>query len=147
MRRSLTLAMATIFIAKPTRRTGGTVSDLPNVSPGEVGGIFAGTVAVLAALGKGIQWLFNWNDTRVASRSEKLQQWHDELTTREDRLEALQNELHAKIEQRLNAAERENRAFRQAFDLVVSALRQQDPQNPALIEAQNVLDLAFDHNL
>src|SRR3546814_430675 len=55
---------------------------------GGIGGIFAGTVAVLGLLGGGIRWMLNWKERREESRSAKLQAWHDELAAREKRLDA-----------------------------------------------------------
>ena len=55
----------------------------PGSAAGEAGGIIAGAVAVLYALGKGTAWLLNWKDARAQSRAAKLQLWHDELAKRE----------------------------------------------------------------
>lgn len=58
------------------------------LSAGEIGGIFAGLVALLAAIGKGAAWALNWNDARQNSRSAKLEAWHSELADREAKLDA-----------------------------------------------------------
>lgn len=71
------------------------------LSAGEIGGIFAGLVALLAALGKGVAWALNWNEARQNSRTAKLEAWHSELADREAKLDA-------EIAGRLERIEREH---------------------------------------
>ncbi|SMF70491.1 hypothetical protein [Allosphingosinicella indica] len=113
------------------------------LSAGEAGGIFAGVVALLALLGKGAQWLLNWNDARVSSRSAKLDAWHAELERREERLDAEQKAYQDRLESRLKKLEGENQALRLAFELVAVPLRAIDPGNPKLAQAEELLRSAF----
>ena len=62
---------------------GGDGLTMDNFSAGEVGGAFAGVVALLASLGGGLSWMLNWGDRRAALRDRKLQAWEDSLAARE----------------------------------------------------------------
>jgi uncharacterized protein HemX len=64
-------------------------------SAGEVGGVFAGAVALIVALGHGIRWWLGWTDRRAATRSAKLDAWQNQLDERETRIEAQQLEYWA----------------------------------------------------
>src|SRR5689334_713253 len=105
-------------------------------SAGEIGGIFAGIVAVLVALGHGIKWALGWSDARSNTRSAKLDAWELRLRQREDDFEQ-------KIESRMAILERENRAYRLALSHVIPALSQLDPNNPGLHLAEQALREAF----
>lgn len=119
------------------------VSDPGSPSPGEIGGIFAGVVALLAAIGGGLRFLFNWAERRASSRAAKLQDWHNELVKREGRLDEKQAEFEGRLEGTIAQLGRENRALRMAFQLVAAPLRQIDPGNPALVRAEQMLQAAF----
>lgn len=113
------------------------------VSAGEVGGIIAGGIAILAALGKGVQWLLGWFDKREVSRTVKLQKWHDELEAREQ-------DLNSRIDGRLSSLEKrdeqraaENLALRMVLAQVTGALKVKDPENPALKRAEQLLTASF----
>jgi len=110
---------------------------------GQLGGIFAGIVALLVALGKGAQWLLNWNDARQETRTAKLDRWQQELKEREARLDSEQAAYQQKIEQRLERLETENHALRLAFELVAAPLRALDPENDGLSKAEQLLTAAF----
>lgn len=105
-------------------------------SAGEVGGIFAGIVAVLVAIGHGIKWTINWNDARATSRAAKLD-------AREVRLRERETEFEEKIEARMAILERENRAYRLALSHVIPALSALDPGNASLHLAEEALRAAF----
>lgn len=120
------------------------------LSAGEIGGIFAGVVALLAALGKGAAWALNWNDARVNSRSAKLQKWHEELTEREARIDAQinarlntlessydrLNDAHALVLQRLDRS-------RMAYRVIAAELIEIAPHSAALVQAQMILTEPF----
>lgn len=108
-------------------------------SAGEAGGLFAGAVAGIAALGKGLGWLLNWKDARAHTRSLKLTAWHDELAAREAKLDLHQAQYQARIEARLVLLERENSAQRRAIELLTGVLRAADPGNPALDHAEQII--------
>lgn len=120
------------------------------LSAGEIGGIFAGLVALLAALGKAAAWLLNWNDARVNSRSAKLQRWHEELTERETRIDAQVNARLNTLEtsyERLNDAhsvvlQRLDRS-RMAYRVIAAELIEIAPHSAALVQAQMILTEPF----
>lgn len=115
----------------------------PGSAAGEAGGIIAGAVAVLYALGKGAGWLLNWKDARAQSRAAKLQLWHDELAKREKEQDDRDLQYRQHIETQLRRLALENRVLRRAFELVAEPLRRLEPDNPKLAQAQNMLDRAF----
>jgi uncharacterized protein HemX len=129
----------------------------PDTSPGEVGGIFAGAVALLIALGHGLRWWLGWTDRRAATRAAKLEAWQRELTDRERRFDARQSEYQERIEVQLAelrdrdelrdreiaVLRAEGAAMRTAYQLITSALRRKDPKNPALGQADEILKAAF----
>jgi hypothetical protein len=128
---------------------GGVMSE-PVVTSGDVGGIFAGLVAVMIAIGQGAKWLLKFREGQAATRAKKLQIWHDELKTREEKLEkwqgdlqALQLEHHKSMEERLRIVVGQNRALRMAFELVAARVRDQDPHNADLVQAEQLLRAAF----
>lgn len=123
---------------------------MPDPSAGEVGGIFAGLVALLIALGHGIRWLMGWEERRDATRSAKLGAWQQQLAEREAKIDEQQASYQASIEARLASisatAERlqdEHAALLSAYHLVASALRASDPGNPVLRMADELLRAAF----
>lgn len=119
-------------------------------SPGEWGGLAAATVIVLAAIGKGIIWLFDWGDRRRNSREAKLEKWQAELDAREKEHDAERERRRAEVEERLERMERTTSraleqisALRLAFDLVSVALRGKDAADPSLRLADELLAVAF----
>lgn len=119
------------------------MADTGGVSAGDTGGVIAGVVVVGAAIGKGIRWLLNWRDARAATRSAKLQRWHEELERREAKIEQRDREYQAHIETELRQLKIENRALRAAFEMVATPLRSVEPGHPALARAQELLTRAF----
>lgn len=117
--------------------------DPSGVSPGEIGGVTAGVIALLVAFGHGLKWLLNWNDARAHTRSAKLDIWQAELTKREWKLDEDREAYHDKVEKRLEEIDAQNQALRIAFDLVAAPLRFLDPTNPALARAEQILHAAF----
>lgn len=126
------------------------VGDGGNISAGEIGGIFAGGVALLATLGHGIKWLLGFTSSQQARRSSKLQQWHDELDARERKIDEEQEAYRRGIEQDLTdlrewkrKVEVEQTALKTGYHLLASALRTIDPNNQALRMADELLRSAF----
>lgn len=115
------------------------MSDPALPSAGEVGGVFAGVMALLASLGAGVRWVVGWKDARAQTRSAKLTAWHDELAAREAKLDLHQAQYQARIEARLVLLERENSAQRRAIELLTGVLRAADPGNPALDHAEQII--------
>tara|TARA_B100000749_G_scaffold218650_1_gene173666 strand:- start:341 stop:766 length:426 start_codon:yes stop_codon:yes gene_type:complete len=85
---------------------------MDNLSAGDVGGIFAGVVAVLTALGGAIAWLLNWHGERSDRKSAQLKEWEDSLARRE-------KEQREVTEGRLAAVEQSVRQLDRAFNLAV----------------------------
>lgn len=85
---------------------------MDNVSAGEVGGIVAGILAALAALGKGIAWIVNWDKAARDSKEEKLTKWEANLVTREidyrEEIEDRLKELKADLDKAKGIAEQLN---------------------------------------
>jgi hypothetical protein len=112
-------------------------------SPGEIGGIFAGVVALLATIGAGLKFILNWAERRASSRAAKLQVWHDELADERAVLARGRAEFEAGLKADIGGLRKENQALRLAFQLVASPLRAQDPGNPNLVRAEQLLVAAF----
>jgi hypothetical protein len=119
------------------------VSDPGGVSPGEIGGVFAGIIALLVALGKGFKWLLNWNDARAQTRSAKLDAWHRELIAEREKLDEERAEYQARVEERLKILERRAYALWLAFKMVEGRLRKVDPDDIVLVKADELLAAAF----
>lgn len=114
-----------------------------NPSPGEVGGIIAGIVAVLGLFGGGIRWLIGWRDRQRDSFYQKNVAWEARLREREAAFEQDQQKHIERIEQRLGRTERQVEAALSAYHLIAGALRQADPDNGALGRADELLRAAF----
>lgn len=112
-------------------------------SVGEVGGVFAGIVALLYAIGKGIAWLLNWNDARASTRTAKLDAWEVKLDKRETEFEAKTDARMTTMEHEMTAMGRENRALRTAFQRVAVRLQFFSPNDPALADAERILAQAI----
>lgn len=126
------------------------VATMEDWTAGDYGGAFAGVVAALAALGKGIAWLLNWQGAREDRRAAKLQAWEDSLTRRE---KEQREELERRFEQRDAAVADRDKAIDELrhqvgalgaslFD-VTAALRTENPTSPALARAAASLRTAF----
>jgi uncharacterized protein HemX len=119
-------------------------------SAGETGGMFAGAVALLVAVGHGLKWWLGWTDRRASTRAAKLDAWQSELFLREARLDAEQAQIIAEIKDQLaglkdsnDQLRREHAALLGGFQLVAGALRTLDPDNSALARAEELLKSAF----
>lgn len=66
------------------------------ISAGEVGGVVAGVIALVAAIGKGLAWLLNWNEARTSNRQARLEKWEASLVERE---RSYREEIEARLEQ------------------------------------------------
>ncbi|SNS52976.1 hypothetical protein SAMN06295912_108108 [Sphingomonas laterariae] len=119
------------------------MNDPGGISVGEVGGVVAGIVTVATTAGAGIAWLFRWGEKREESRSAKLQKWHEELEAREARMDAERAGDIAALRVDIAKLRREHGALHNAQQLLASALRALDPNNPALRMADDLLRQAF----
>lgn len=112
-------------------------------SAGEAGGVFAGVVALMVALGHAIRWWLGWSDRRAATRSAKLDAWQHELQAREERFEAQQREHWRRVENELDIVKRQHTALLGGYQLLAAALRMVDPESDALRRADDLLRAAF----
>lgn len=113
------------------------------LTPGEAGGMFAGILALLALVGRGIAWIVGWSDARAISRSAKLDQWHKELVERDRELDARDDRRLAALEGQVAELTRAVDKWRTAFHLVSAELLQKNPKSVALMQAQKILAEAF----
>lgn len=85
---------------------------MDNVSAGEVGGIVAGVLAALAAMGKGIAWIVNWDKASRDTKEDKLTKWEANLVSRErdyrEEIEDRLKELKADLDKAKGIAEQLN---------------------------------------
>jgi uncharacterized protein HemX len=112
-------------------------------SAGEVGGVFAGGVALLVALGHGIRWWLGWTDRRAANRAAKLDAWQHQLDEREARLDQQQQDHWAEIGRELDQSRRERAALLGGYQLIATEMRLVDPDNDALRRADELIRSAF----
>lgn len=117
------------------------------VSAGEVGGIFAGIVSLVIAIGGGIRWLVGWNDRRQDLREAKLNKWEESLQRREkaarEEAEAREAEYHQITDRRLKSME-QKAALMFALNLqVVSELERLDAGSPVLVKVRLAIKEAF----
>lgn len=95
--------------------------------------------ASAAGLGGGfyaIRWLILWLTGRADRRQDSLDQ-------QDERIDREWQKIREKIEIRMEKVERQNEALRFAFHHVAGALVRIDPRNPALRQAEQVLEQAF----
>ncbi|MEA3053568.1 MAG: hypothetical protein QOG72_2471 [Sphingomonadales bacterium] len=114
-----------------------------NISAGEIGGIFAGAIALLATLGHGIKWLLGFTSAQQTGRQLKLDQWHRELTDRENKIEAEEVAYRVRIEGRLIELEGEQGKLLAICHQLAAAVRTLDPGSSALRPYDEMLRSAF----
>lgn len=112
-------------------------------SAGTIGGIFAGIVAMLVALGHALKWWLGWTDGRALTRTKKLDAWQTELQARENRFDERQAEYQARIECELTRLRAEHSAMYLAYQLVATEMRTIHPHNEALRRADELMRTAF----
>jgi hypothetical protein len=112
-------------------------------SIGEVGGVFAGGVAMLVALGHGLRWWLGWTDRRAMTRAAKLDAWQNQLVEREARLDQQQQDHWAEIGRELEVLRREHAALLGGYQLIAAELRLVKPDSDALRRADELLRSAF----
>lgn len=120
------------------------------VSAGEAGGMLAGVIAALVALGKGAQWLISWNDKRVETRSAKLDKWHAELKAREAELDAALASRVAALEAKDRERELDHSTCQQRVDkllffcvMLVEETQGLKPTSPTIERAKRYLMREF----
>lgn len=63
------------------------MADTGGTSPGELGGLVAGVLAVAASLGTAIKWVMGWRAGREETRAARNAKWESELDARERAME------------------------------------------------------------
>lgn len=112
-------------------------------SPGEAGGAFAGIVAVLAVIGKGIAWLLRWRTEHNDTREQRLNKWESSLRERELQMKRDLEAKFAAIEAEVAQLRTQNGALCLTLVDVTNELRTIEPGNPALTRATALLKAAF----
>lgn len=119
-------------------------------SAGELGGIFAGVIALLATIGGGLRWSLNWTERRASTRSAKLDAWQKELDLREKRLDDEQTAINDDIRRRLTELEKEAEEYRKqvaallgGYQILAAELRMIKPDSDALPHADELLRSVF----
>lgn len=110
--------------------------DTGNLSPGDVGGVFAGLVGLLVAIGKGFAWLANWKNTRENTRAARLRAWEAALDKRD-------REMRVELEQHVHAVEKKLSAVTMVMFEMLGELQRLDPVNPVLARARVVLNQTY----
>ena len=113
---------------------------MDNWSAGDWSGAFAGLVAVLIALGKGLAWLVDWNRAGLTARDTRLQRWEESLVARE---KAYREEIESQLEAtrtELNRVEGRLSAMTAVLAEVTAELRHHVSDSPALTRAIAALE-------
>ena len=129
--------MKTAIMHRKTLTTMGAQMD--DWSAGDWGGAFAGVVATLAALGKGLAWLLDWNRAGLSSREVRLQRWEESLAGRERAYrEEIEQHL-AETRAELDQVSHTMAVMRTVLAEVMNELRHHVPDSPALTRAAEAL--------
>lgn len=112
-------------------------------SAGEVGGLFAGVVALVASIGAGARWLLNWKERRAQTLHAKLLKWEEKLEAREAKVDADQAAELDSLKVTVKEIQRQQLAQLTAYHIVTNELRRIDPTNQALSRADEILKAAF----
>lgn len=117
------------------------------ISAAAVGGW---VVAALSMAGSAVAWLYRQGGERKTLRERKFEAWEQRLAEREQLLEEGRTAFTRDLAERLERMERREavsadqvRGLRIALELVSSALRERDPTNPALGQAEQILKAVF----
>ena len=116
---------------------------MDHLSAGEVGGVFAGFVALIAALGKGLAWLLDWDSKRTLAKEHRLRSWEISLDEREKEYrEAIETKM-ADLEGEVLRLRTQQGALSFSLLEIAVAHRDKDPDSPALARAATMLRQAF----
>lgn len=124
-------------------RAGTGVVAMDNWTAGDYGGAFAGLIAGLAALGKGLAWLLNWHGAREERRAKKLAAWEASLTQREKEQREKTERRLAEVEGELAHVTARQWALGNSLIECMADLRDHNPGSDALDRAKAVLRAAF----
>jgi len=119
------------------------MNDINGPAPGELGGMLAGALALLGAIGAGLKWAAGWMAGREAIRADRLAQWEADLDARERAMESKLSDSLARCEEHCAAVEAKFDRMRLAILLVIPELQRVAPYSPALKQARDLLRDAF----
>lgn len=120
---------------------------MDNFSAGEVGGIFAGAIALIAAVGKGLAWLLNWQGERSDAKAARLRAWEDSLDRREKEARAAMELRFRGLEVAVIKLRRRTWAMRECLQEVTTELRVHAPDSAAADRAESMLRSAWAETL
>lgn len=115
------------------------MNDPGGTSPGEMGGLVAGTFALFGAAGAGVRWFVNWMSGREDARAARNAQWEADLATRERAIEDKLSASLARCEAHCAAVEAKFDDMRTAILLAIPELQRVAPYSPALRQARDLL--------
>lgn len=119
------------------------MTDAGGSSPGELGGMLAGALALLGAIGAGLKWAANWMAGREAIRTDRLARWESDLDARERAMEGKLSDSLARCQEHCAAVEAKFDRMRLAILLLIPELQRVAPYSPALKQARDLLRDAF----
>lgn len=119
------------------------MTDTGGTSPGELGGMVAGALAILGALGATGKWLAGWLTTRSETRATRNARWEADLDAREHAIEARIAESLSKCEERCAVVDAKYDKVRIAILLILPELHRAAPNSPALKQVGSLLRDVF----
>ncbi|SDC31296.1 hypothetical protein SAMN05444678_102274 [Sphingomonas sp. YR710] len=108
------------------------MADTGGTSPGELGGMLAGALAILGAAGAAAKWVIGWLSGREETRSTRNAAWERDLDAREKGLETRIAESLARCEEHCATVDAKFDKVRIAILLILPELQRAAPYSPAL---------------
>lgn len=109
----------------------------------EIGGRFAGGAVVLAAVGRSLAWLLNWQGARDERKAARMREWEDSLIRREkDYREQIEREI-TELRGEVAEAKRNMQRVCRIGTQVAQKLRQHSPDEDVLRMWDLALRTAF----
>lgn len=102
----------------------------------EIGGRAIGGAAVLAAIGRSLAWLLNWQGARDERKAARMREWEDSLIRRE-------KDYREQIERKINSLERSMQRVCRVGSQLAHALRRHSPDEEVLRQWDIALRTAF----
>lgn len=119
------------------------MADTNGTSPGELGGMIAGALALLGTAGAGLKWLAGWVGAREDARAARNARWEADLDQRERAMDDKLSASLARCEEHCAAVEAKFEKVRIVLMLVLPELQRVAPYSPALKHARELLRDTF----
>lgn len=123
------------------------MADTGGTSPGELGGMLAGALAILGAIGAALKWFMPWlaerADRRVASRAAGNREWEEKLRQREAEIDHRIAESLRSCEHHCERMRADVEKLRVAILLMLPELQRAAPYSPVLKRVGLLLRDAF----